>query len=175
MSNIKQDPNNAKMHGEGNKAQIYKSLKELGAGRSVVVDNEDYLIAGNGVFEQAKKLGIKIKTIESNGTELIVIKRTDLNYEDEKRRRLAIADNATSETSEWNFEELTEDEINEWSIEVKDEFTSDEVLVSKEDIDLSDMLKETFEVIITCGNESEQEQTYNDLTKKGFICRVLTL
>jgi len=48
-------------------------------------------------------------------------------------------------------------------------------LEPKEDVDLSDTLKETFEVIVQCGNEDEQESTFEYLTKKGYTCRVLTL
>lgn len=118
---IKLDPKNTRIHGEGNKAEIKKSLEDLGAGRSVVIDNEEYLIAGNGVFEQAKSLGLKTRVVESDGTELIVVKRTDLNYDDAKRRKLAVADNATGESSEWNFDELTQQEIDEFDIEVQEE------------------------------------------------------
>ena len=42
---------------------INKSLRELGAGRSVLMDNEDELIAGNETYTQAQKLGIPVKTI----------------------------------------------------------------------------------------------------------------
>lgn len=118
VENIKYDPKNARLHSKENKDLINKSLKDLGTGRSIVIDNEDYIVAGNGVFEQAKELGIKPRIIETDGTELVIIKRTDLNYDDEKRRQLAIADNATGETSEWNLEELTEDEIYDWDIEI---------------------------------------------------------
>ena len=45
----------------------------------------------------------------------------------------------------------------------------------KEQDDLSDDLKDTFEVIIECGDEEFQEATYNKLIKDGFVCRVLTL
>ena len=165
-SKIKQDPKNARLHSEVNKEHINKSLKDLGAGRSVVIDNEDYLIAGNGVYEQAEKLGLKTKVIESDGTELVVIKRTDLNYEDEKRRKLAIADNATSESSDWNFEELTDDEIEEWGIE---EHQEEEIqLEAKED----DFVEEVPEIPITvlgdlyeigehrllCGDSTDSDQ-----------------
>ena len=124
---IKLDPKNARLHNEDNKAQINKSLSDLGAGRSIVIDNEDYVVAGNGVYEQAEALGLKTKIIETDGTELVVIKRTDLNYDDAKRRQLAIADNAAGETSEWNFDELTEDEIEEWGIEGYEEPTPEAV------------------------------------------------
>ena len=76
---IKFDPDNFRKHSDKNKGIIRKSLEELGAGRSVLLDKEDYLIAGNGVYEQAQELGLKVRVIESDGTELIAIKRTDLS------------------------------------------------------------------------------------------------
>ena len=170
-SKIKQDPKNARLHSEVNKEQINKSLKDLGAGRSVVIDNEDYLIAGNGVYEQAEKLGLKTKVIESDGTELVVIKRTDLNYEDEKRRKLAIADNATSESSEWNFEELTDDEIEEWGIE---EHQEEEIqLEAKED----DFVEEVSEIPISVLGDlyeiGEHRLLCGDSTDSDAVARLM--
>lgn len=93
MSEIKLDPRNYRVHGDKNKELIKNSLKDLGAGRSIVLDNDNVVVAGNGVYEQAKQLGLKVRIIETDGTELVAIKRTDLQTEDEKRKLLAIADN----------------------------------------------------------------------------------
>ena len=41
--------------------------------------------------------------------------------------------------------------------------------------DLSDKVGETYEVIVECVNEIEQEQIYNKLIGDGYSCRVLTL
>lgn len=109
MSEIKLDPRNYRKHGEKNKQLIKDSLKDLGAGRSIVLDNENVVVAGNGVYEQAKQLGLKVRIIETDGTELVAIKRTDLQTEDEKRKLLAIADNKTADTSEFDFELLSND------------------------------------------------------------------
>ena len=81
---IKIDPRNYRIHGDENKRLIHKSLVECGAGRSVLADRDNVLIAGNGVYEEAQKLGLKVRIVESDGTELIVIKRKDLSTEDEK-------------------------------------------------------------------------------------------
>ena len=78
------DPRNYRIHGDENKRLIHKSLVECGAGRSVLADRNSVLIAGNGVYEEAQKLGLKVRIIESDGKELVVIKRTDLSTEDEK-------------------------------------------------------------------------------------------
>lgn len=59
MSEIKFDKRNYRKHSDKNKNLINKSLKECGAGRSIVIDNNNEIIAGNGIYEQAQKLGIK--------------------------------------------------------------------------------------------------------------------
>lgn len=109
MTKIKFDKHNYRKHSDENKRVIRKSLEECGAGRSVVIDNEGELIAGNGVYEQAKALGIKTRIVETDGTELVVVKRTDLQTDDEKRKRLAMADNAASDNVEWNLPILQAD------------------------------------------------------------------
>ena len=121
---IKFDKRNYRKHGEKNKRLIRKSLQENGAGRSILLDSDNSLIAGNGVYEQAKKLGIPVKVIETDGTELIAVKRTDIGKDDDRRTNLAIADNATSDLSEWNTEALMQDfqagSLAEWGIELPD-------------------------------------------------------
>ena len=124
------DPRNYRIHGDENKRLIHKSLIECGAGRSVLTDRNNVLIAGNGVYEEAQKLGLKVRIIESDGKELVVIKRTDLSTEDEKRKLLALADNHTSDTSEFDLdlviENFSADILNDWEFSVDDiEFSAD--------------------------------------------------
>lgn len=109
MEEIRFDKRNYRRHSDKNKEVIRRSLMECGAGRSVVIDRDGELIAGNGVFEQAKKLGIKPKIVETDGSELVVVRRTDLGTDDEKRRRLAMADNAAGDAVDWNVDLLRAD------------------------------------------------------------------
>lgn len=109
MTEIKFDKRNYRKHNDRNKELIRKSLNECGAGRSIVIDNNNEIIAGNGIYEQAQELGIKTKIIETDGSELVVVKRTDLSTDDEKRRKLAIMDNSTSDSSEFDLELLKVD------------------------------------------------------------------
>ena len=67
VSEIKLDPRNYRIHGEENKSLIRKSLTECGAGRSILVDKNDIVIAGNGVYEQAQELGLKVRVIDIEG------------------------------------------------------------------------------------------------------------
>lgn len=95
---LKYDPRNYRIHDDRNLNLIKKSLEELGAGRSILIDNDDTIIAGNGVMQNAEKLGIPTRIVETSGDELIVVKRTDLSSTDEKRKLLAMADNHLSDT-----------------------------------------------------------------------------
>lgn len=119
--NIKYDQNNYRIHSAENKQLIKKSLEDCGAGRSILIDNENEIIAGNGVYEQAKKLGIPVRVIETKGDELIAVKRTDLKTEDQKRKVLAVMDNTTSDSSEFDIEKLESDfgvgELSDFGIE----------------------------------------------------------
>lgn len=109
MTEIKFDKRNYRKHGEKNKNLINKSLVECGAGRSILVDNNNEIIAGNGVYEQAQALGIKTRVVETKGDELVVVKRLDINSDDEKRKKLAVLDNSTSDSSEFDMELLASD------------------------------------------------------------------
>ena len=116
------DKRNYRRHNERNKKLINKSLAEFGAGRSILADRDGEVVAGNGVFEQAQQLGIPIRVIETDGSELIAVKRTDLATDDPRRKQLALADNATSDSSEWEYDVLAEDwddtTLEEWGIDM---------------------------------------------------------
>lgn len=122
MSELKFDPKNYRIHGDKNKRLIQKSLVDCGAGRSILIDKEDCIIAGNGVYEQAQELGLKVRVIESDGTELIAIKRTDLKTEDARRKALALADNYTNDSSVFDMEaiieDFTPDELDLWEFSI---------------------------------------------------------
>lgn len=108
LKDIKFDKKNYRKHSDSNKALIKKSITETGLGRSVVIDSENELIAGNGVVSQLPE-GTPIRVIETDGSELVVVKRTDLKTADEKRKKLALMDNSASDQVEWDFDNLKAD------------------------------------------------------------------
>lgn len=118
------DERNYRKHSDRNKNLIKKSLVECGAGRSILVDSSDRVIAGNGVFEQASKLNIPVRVVETDGSELVVVKRTDLKTDDERRKQLAVMDNSTSDSSEFDVELLSSDfsidELKDFGVEIVD-------------------------------------------------------
>lgn len=109
MEEIKLDNNNYRIHNDRNKKIINDSLKNYGAGRSILLDADGVIIAGNGTYEQAKNLGIPIKIIKSDGKELIAVKRVDLSTKDKKRSELAVMDNAASDSSKFDVSKLSND------------------------------------------------------------------
>jgi len=153
MAKIKLDSKNYRVHTDKNKMIIEKSLKELGAGRSILIDSENEIIAGNGVFEQAEKQNIKIKIVETDGTELIAVKRTDLKTNDKKRKKLALIDNHSTDTSNFDFEAINVDfdevELEEWGIE--ESLINLDNIKSNEDRQMPD--KNNIVVCPNCGEE----------------------
>ena len=153
MAKIKLDSKNYRVHTDKNKMIIEKSLKELGAGRSILIDSENEIIAGNGVFEQAEKQNIKIKIVETDGTELIAVKRTDLKTSDKKRKKLALIDNHSTDTSNFDFEAINVDfdevELEEWGIE--ESLINLDNIKSNEDRQMPD--KNNMVVCPNCGEE----------------------
>jgi len=160
------------------KSLMEKSLSKFGAGRSILIDKNNRIIAGNKTTENFAEMGLeKVTIIDVTGDTLVAVRRNDIDLDTQEGREFALADNQTAKVNiDFDFEmlesELETDALEEWGVE----FPEEEIEIEpKEDIDLSDTLKETFEVIVQCGNEDEQESTFEYLTKKGYICRVLTL
>lgn len=87
---------------------IEKSLRELGAGRSILLDKNNRIIAGNKTTENAAAIDLSdVIVVETDGTKLVAVKRTDVELDSEQGRKLALADNATSAANlEWNEDEM---------------------------------------------------------------------
>ena len=92
---------------EGGKL-MERSFKEMGAGRSVLIDKHGKIIAGNKSQKAAIAAGIKrVRVIETTGDELIAVKRTDVELESEQGRKMALLDNLTTQVNlAWDETEL---------------------------------------------------------------------
>jgi len=105
INNLKSDHKNARRRTDRSASLIAESLKRYGAARSIVIDEDGRILAGNGTVEGARKAGInKLRIVEADGDELIAVRRAGLT-EDEKVG-LALADNRSSDLSEWDNEML---------------------------------------------------------------------
>jgi DNA modification methylase len=72
------DPANVRLHPERNKSVLEASLRRFGAARSIVVDGNGIVRAGNGTLEAARAAGIENAiVIDADGSQLIVVRRND--------------------------------------------------------------------------------------------------
>lgn len=107
ISQLTPDPRNARKRTPLSASVIRKSLEQFGAARSIVVDENDVIRAGNGTFEEAGQLGIeKVVTIEVDGNTIVAVKRKGLT--EEQWKQYAIADNTASDFSTWDYDILSE-------------------------------------------------------------------
>jgi hypothetical protein len=99
------DSENPRKHNPKNIGQIVASLQALGAARSIVIDENNNILAGNGTIEAASEIGLtKLKVIETDGEEIIAVRRR--NMSEVQKRQYAVADNRTTDTSVWNKDAL---------------------------------------------------------------------
>lgn len=106
IGDLKHDPRNARKHNPRNVGVIVRSLGEVGAARSIVIDEDNVILAGNATIEAAAEAGIeRLRIIDADGEEIIAVRRSGLTPE--QKTRLALADNRASELAEWNTETLT--------------------------------------------------------------------
>ena len=145
---------------------VANSIREFGFKVPVVIDKDGVIVCGHTRYKAAKKL--KLDTVPC-------VIADDLTDEQIKAYRLA--DNKVSELAEWDIDLLGEELDGIFDIDMSD-FGFDlsgENDAQTEREDLSDKVGETYEVIIECDNEEQQEQIYNKLIGDGYSCRVLTL
>lgn len=124
------DDKNFNKHTEFGLSLVEKSLRKNGAGRSILIDQNNRIIGGNGVVEVAGQIGMnKVRIVESDGTEIIAVKRTDIDLDTEQGREMALADNATASADlQWDFENLQKAidefglETNDWGVQVAGQF-----------------------------------------------------
>ena len=105
ITSLQSDHKNARRRTDRSSELIKESLQRYGAARSIVIDEDNRILAGNGTIDGAKAAGIKnVRIIETDGDEIIAVKRTGLS--EEQKVGLALADNRTADLSEWDQEML---------------------------------------------------------------------
>ena len=117
INDLKSDHKNARRRTDRSSDLIKESLQRYGAARSIVIDEENRILAGNGTIDGAKAAGIRrVRIIESEGDEVIAVRRSGLS--EEQKVGLALADNRTADLSEWDLEMLhrlsEEHELDPW-------------------------------------------------------------
>lgn len=107
---------------------IEKSLRKFGAGRSVLIDKNNRIIAGNKTIENASAIGLDdVIVVETDGKKIVAVKRTDIDLDSKEGRELALADNQTSAVNFSIDEDVLKDvsdeleiDLGEWGISLED-------------------------------------------------------
>ena len=154
---------------------IEHSLQKFGAGRSILLDRNNRIIAGNKTIENAGSIGMEdIIIVETTGKEIVAVKRMDIDLDSQQGREMALADNATSKANiEWDEENIQKIQ-SEWDVPIEEWMVLSE-FGETETIDNSDKIASAYKIEITFDSEKEQETTYNQLISQGYSCRILTL
>ena len=98
---LTQDPKNARRRTQRSTGMLERSLQEFGAARSLVIDENGVILAGNGTAEAAAAVGIeKVLVVPCDGRTLVAVQRTDLSPA--QKAEYGVADNRSSDLSEFD-------------------------------------------------------------------------
>lgn len=156
-----------------------KSFRELGAGRSVLLDKNNRIIAGNKSIETAASIGLdNVIIVETTGDQIVAVKRMDVDLDSKHGRELALADNSTSKVNlAWDDEAIQQISENwdikpdEWGIKEFAEVPLEEDAFADKGVSS----KNQFGVIVMCEDETEQTEVFAKLKLQGFNCKVVVV
>ncbi|MFG0247644.1 MAG: ParB/RepB/Spo0J family partition protein [Phycisphaeraceae bacterium JB051] len=174
IEQIHNDQDNVRKHPEQNLDAIKKSLEAFGQQKPIVIDKHNTCLAGNGTLLAARALG---------WTHLAAV-TTGLSGS--SARAYAIADNRTTDTSQWDMDKLSQQMANLQNQLDFDHLTTGfddsqiEEAINKalhiENESLRDVaIPDTYQLLVACEDEQQQKQLFERLEQEGFPCRVLTL
>ena len=112
IRDLQTDKANANKGTDRGRQMVEASLRETGAGRSILADSDGRIIAGNKTLQAAAVMGMEIQVVETDGKRLVVLQRTDLDLDgdDGTARKMAYYDNRASEVGlAWDAEQLAAD------------------------------------------------------------------
>lgn len=98
LEDLALDPRNAREHNDKSLSALAVSLDCFGQRKPIVVTSDNQVVAGNGTVQAAGQLG----------WEKVDAVRVPADWDAEKIKAFAIADNRTAELSDWNREILAE-------------------------------------------------------------------
>jgi hypothetical protein len=174
IDQIHNDQDNVRKHPEQNLDAIKRSLEAFGQQKPIVIDKHHTCLAGNGTLLAARALG---------WTHLAAV-TTGLSGS--SARAYAIADNRTTDTSDWDVDKLAQQlaalqnemDFNHLCTGFDDDQIEDAVnqaMHIDNDTQCDVNIPDTYQVLVACENEQSQKALFERLDEEGYQCRVLTL
>lgn len=100
ISDLVFDDKNFNKGSEFGSSLMDKSLSKFGAGRSVLIDKNNRLIAGNKTTEKFGELGGQnVLIVDTDKNTLVAVRRNDIDIDTPEGREFALADNATAKAN----------------------------------------------------------------------------
>lgn len=148
---------------------VANSIRELGFGAPIVVDDDYVIIAGHTRLQAALKLGLEsVPVLVLHG------------IEPEKAKAMRLADNKAGEQSGWDFAALDiELDALDGIFDMADfgfldqkyeAFNEDEEEVHEE-MPVERDGKQRFQVVVEFASEHEQTAFYEEMLNRGMVCK----
>lgn len=170
ISDLTFDPNNARVRTAKGEAMIQESLQQVGAARSIVIDENGVILAGNGTVEAAGQIGIdRVKIIEASGDEIIAVRRSGLT--DEQKKKLAYYDNRTGDEAEWDMEQVAADLLEGYDF-LDELFNDIEIPIDDSRSTIEDEQKNILLLEVT--TENELQSLYTEMMERGLKCTIMS-
>ncbi len=150
---------------------IDESLRRFGLGRSILIDKNNRIIAGNKTAEKAADIGFTdVVVVEVDGNQLVAVKRKDIDLDSAKGRELALADNATGKANLCFDTDLIMQEAEKFDFDPEDWGVPME---QPEEEQQEDGKKEiSTKLIVECGDVSKLSLLFSELQDRGFKCEL---
>lgn len=146
-----------------------ESLRKFGLARSIVIDKNNRIIAGNKTAEKAADIGFTdVLVVEVDGNQLVAVKRKDIDLDSAKGRELALADNATSKANLAWDESLIEEVSQQWGFEPKDWGVDVSIQEEPEQEEPSGKKEISTRLIVECGDVTKLSLLFSELQDRGF-------
>ena len=148
-----------------------ESLRRFGLGRSILIDKNNRIIAGNKTAEKAADIGFTdVVVVEVDGNQLVAVKRKDIDLDSAKGRELALSDNATGKANLCFDTDLIMQEAEKFDFDPEDWGVPME---QPEEEQQEDGKKEiSTKLIVECGDVSKLSLLFSELQDRGFKCEL---
>jgi len=163
--------NNAKIHTGEQIEQIKKSIQEFGFNDPIAVWKNNVIIEGHGRLIAASELGM----------EKVPIIRLD-NLTDEQRKAYMLVHNKLTMNTGFDFdvleqelEALSQIDMSEFGFDTMQMPDTEAGQVAATEATSSYDYHEQYGVIVICDGEEMQEHVFNELSGKGYNCRVVAV
>lgn len=151
-----------------------ESLRKFGLGRSILIDKNNRIIAGNKTTEKAADIGFdNVIIVETDGDSLVAVKRMDIDLDSAKGRGLALADNATSKENLCFDADLIMREAEKFDFDPEDwGIAIDDDTVNESDNDNENKKVIDTRLIVECEDVTKLSLLFSELQDRGFKCEL---